>query len=175
LWQICHKLKKRPMIFIVPSGSGCRHFQKSAVNENVEVDAALITVDLWWWTIFHHHKRQIIFAIEGTIPQLVENFPQAERETDVFVVHNIASCSGQCGGKFSEWGQTYEVDEISDDYYDIKVANFCSTSEIISVGKAHINSAFRECQSKLLIWSDKIAPSTGKPSGIRTSNGYPLI
>ena len=35
-------------------------------------------------------------------------------------------------------------------YCDNNVASFWSTSEIVSVGKVHINSAFRAPQSKLL-------------------------
>ena len=56
-------------------------------------------------------------------------------------------------------------------YCDNNVINFWSTSEMVSVGKVHSNSAFLARQSKLLTWSDKIAPATGNPAGRRTSNG----
>jgi len=57
---------------------------------------------------------------------------------------------------------------------DNNVASFWSTSETVSEGKVHISSTFRARQSRLLIWSDKIAPATGNLAGMRTSNGYPL-
>jgi len=38
-----------------------------------------------------------------------------------------------------------------------------------------MNSAFLTFQSRLLIWSDKIAPFIEKLSGIKTSKGYPFI
>ena len=56
-------------------------------------------------------------------------------------------------------------------YWDNNVASFWSASEIVPVGKVHINSAFRARQSKLLTWSDNIAPATGNPAGRRTSKG----
>ena len=56
-------------------------------------------------------------------------------------------------------------------YWDSKVASFWSASEIVSIGKVHINSAFRTRQSRLLTWSDNIAPATGNPAGRRTSKG----
>jgi len=56
-------------------------------------------------------------------------------------------------------------------YSDNNVAIFWSASEIVSVGKVHINSAFRARQSRLLTWSDNIAPATGNPAGRRTSKG----
>jgi len=56
-------------------------------------------------------------------------------------------------------------------YPDNNVAIFWSASEIVSVGKVHINSAFRARQSKLLTWSDNIAPATGNPAGRRISKG----
>ena len=56
-------------------------------------------------------------------------------------------------------------------YSDNNVASFWSASEIVSVGKVHINSACRACQSRLLTWSDNIAPATGNPGGRRTSKG----
>ena len=56
-------------------------------------------------------------------------------------------------------------------YSDNNVASFCSVSEIVSVGKMHINSACRVRQSRLLTWSDNIAPATGNPAGRRTSKG----
>ena len=56
-------------------------------------------------------------------------------------------------------------------YCDNNVTSFWSTSEIVSVGKVQTNSAFLARQSKLLTWSDNIAPATGSPAGIRTSNG----
>jgi hypothetical protein len=56
-------------------------------------------------------------------------------------------------------------------YSDSNVASFWSASEIVSVGKVHINSAFRARQSRLLTWSDNIAPVTGNSAGRRTSKG----
>jgi len=56
-------------------------------------------------------------------------------------------------------------------YCDNNVTGFWSTYEIVSVGKVHINSAFRARQSKLSTWSDMTAPTTNNPAGRRTSNG----
>jgi len=56
-------------------------------------------------------------------------------------------------------------------YSDNNVPSFWSASEIVSVGKVPINSACRARQSRLLTWSDNIAPATGNPAGRRTSKG----
>ena len=56
-------------------------------------------------------------------------------------------------------------------YSDNNVASLLSASEIVSVDKVHISSACRARQSRLLTWSDNIAPATGNPAGIRTSKG----
>jgi hypothetical protein len=59
-------------------------------------------------------------------------------------------------------------------YFENKVFSFWSTSKIVLSGNVHINSALRIRQSKLFIWSDRIAPAAGNPAGMQTSNGYPL-
>ena len=56
-------------------------------------------------------------------------------------------------------------------YHDNNVPSFCNNSTTTRGGKVHIHSASRTRQSKLLIWSAKITPLTGKPSGMRTSKG----
>ena len=66
------------------------------------------------------------------------------------------------------------VDAIFPQYnfcYNSSVLNFCIASEMVSAGKGQSNSVLRARQSKLLTWSDKIAPVTGNPAGIRTSKG----
>jgi len=70
---------------------------------------------------------------------------------------NQATTTKKKGDTFSYWGNN--------------VASFWSTSEIVSVGEVHINSTFRARQSKLLTWSDNIAPATGNPAERRTSKG----
>ena len=73
------------------------------------------------------------------------------------------------GSQHSEVSSQQPIVKFS--HCDNNVASFWSTSEIVPVGKVHINSAFLARQSKLLTWSDKIAPAIGNPAGIRTSNG----
>ena len=56
-------------------------------------------------------------------------------------------------------------------YLDNNVPSFCKTSDIVLDGNVQISSAFLARQSRLLTWSDRMAPVTGRPAGRRTSNG----
>jgi len=60
-------------------------------------------------------------------------------------------------------------------YLPISVCSFCITSSTVPKGNLQTNSACLIFQSRLFTWSDKIAPLIFNPSGINTSNGYPLI
>jgi len=60
-------------------------------------------------------------------------------------------------------------------YWLKRVFTFCNTSSTVAEGNLHTNSACLTFQSRLFIWSDNIAPLILKPSGIKTSKGYPFI
>jgi len=56
-------------------------------------------------------------------------------------------------------------------YRDRRVEAFARTSAVVASGKWQMGSACRARQSRLLTWSERIAPWTGRLSGTSTSKG----